>query len=77
VREGILTTSGVASFVASLFIGLFIGTATCGFLADRFGRRAIFTVSLLWYSAATLAMAMQNNAFGSTCAVCWQASALG
>jgi putative MFS transporter len=64
VREGILTTTGIASFVSALFIGLFIGTATCGFLADRFGRRAIFTVSLLWYSAATLAMAMQTHAFG-------------
>lgn len=49
VRSGILTatthglfgTSGVASFIAALFAGLFIGTAACGFLADRFGRRAI------------------------------------
>ncbi len=64
VRDGILTTTGIAGFVSALFIGLFIGTATCGFLADRFGRRAIFTVSLLWYSAATLAMAMQTHAFG-------------
>src|SRR5215471_12207742 len=55
VHDGILTTTGIAGFVSALFIGLFIGTATCGFLADRFGRRAIFTVSLLWYSAATLA----------------------
>jgi putative MFS transporter len=64
VREGILTTTGIASFVSALFIGLFIGTATCGFLADRFGRRAIFTISLLWYSAATFAMAMQAHVFG-------------
>ena len=72
VKAGILTattrgffgTTGVASFVAALFVGLFIGTAICGFLADRFGRRAIFTVSLLWYSAATVAMAMQTGVFG-------------
>ena len=51
VRSGILTatttglfgTSGVASFIAALFCGLFVGTISCGFLADRFGRRAIFT----------------------------------
>src|SRR3954454_8049598 len=53
VRSGILTqttpglfgTSGVASFIAALFSGLFIGTAFCGFLADKYGRRAIFTYS--------------------------------
>ena len=72
VRSGILTpttpglfgTSGVASFVAALFSGLFIGTIACGFLADRFGRRAIFTYSLLWYTAANVIMAFQNDAFG-------------
>jgi putative MFS transporter len=72
VKSGILTpttpglfgTTGVASFVASLFSGLFIGTIACGFLADRFGRRAIFTYSLLWYCAANLVMAFQTAAFG-------------
>ncbi|MGY8635442.1 MFS transporter [Bradyrhizobium sp. 14AA] len=72
VRAGILTpttpglfgSTGVASFVAALFAGLFIGTIACGFLADRFGRRAIFTWSLLWYSAANLVMAFQTTAFG-------------
>ncbi|MDB5784949.1 MFS transporter [Caballeronia mineralivorans] len=72
VRSGILTstthglfgTSGVASFIAALFAGLFIGTAACGFLADKFGRRAIFTYSLLWYTAANIVMALQDTAFG-------------
>lgn len=72
VKAGILTpttpglfgSTGVASFVAALFSGLFIGTIACGFLADRFGRRAIFTWSLLWYSAANLIMAFQTTAFG-------------
>src|SRR5665213_645941 len=58
VRGGILTpttpglfgTSGVASFVAALFAGLFVGTALFGFVADRFGRKAIFTYSLIWYA---------------------------
>ena len=61
---GLFGSTGVASFVAALFSGLFIGTIACGFLADRFGRRAIFTWSLLWYSAANLAMAFQTTAFG-------------
>lgn len=72
VKSGILTsttkglfgTSGVASFIAALFCGLFVGTAACGFLADRFGRRAIFTYSLLWYVAANAVMAFQDTAFG-------------
>lgn len=61
---GLFGSTGVASFVAALFAGLFIGTIACGFLADRFGRRAIFTWSLLWYSAANLVMAFQTTAFG-------------
>lgn len=72
VRSGILTPTtiglfgmnGVASFIASLFSGLFVGTLCCGFLADRFGRRSIFTYSLLFYSAANLIMAFQTTATG-------------
>jgi len=71
VKAGILTpttpglfgTTGVASFIAALFAGLFIGTIACGFLADRFGRRVIFTWSLLWYSAADVILAFQDTAF--------------
>jgi MFS transporter, putative metabolite:H+ symporter len=72
VKSGLLTattaglfgTTGVASFIAALFTGLFIGTILCGFLADRFGRRAIFTWSLLWYSAANIMVAVQSDAAG-------------
>ncbi len=72
VRSGILTpttrglfgSTGVASFVAAMFSGLFAGTALFGFVADRFGRRTIFTISLLWYSVATVAMALQTHVFG-------------
>ena len=72
VREHILTpttpglfgTSGIAGFVAALFAGLFVGTLLFGFVADRFGRRTIFTVSLLWYAVASAIMAFQTDAFG-------------
>ncbi len=72
VKSGVLTartaglfgTTGVASFIAALFTGLFIGTILCGFLADRYGRRAIFTWSLLWYSVANIMVSMQSDAFG-------------
>jgi MFS transporter, putative metabolite:H+ symporter len=72
VKSGILTSTtpglfgstGIASFVAALFAGLFIGAIACGFLADKYGRRAIFTYSLLWYTATDVVMAFQNTAFG-------------
>ena len=72
VKSGILTpttpglfgSTGLASFVAALFAGLFIGAIACGFLADKYGRRAIFTYSLLWYTAANVVMAFQSTAFG-------------
>ncbi len=72
VKSGVLTAqtrglfgaTGVASFIAALFTGLFIGTILCGFLADRYGRRAIFTWSLLWYSAANIMVALQTDAAG-------------
>ena len=56
--------NALASFVASTFAGLFVGTIGFGFVADRFGRRAIFTYALLWYSAATAVMAFQTSAAG-------------
>jgi MFS transporter, putative metabolite:H+ symporter len=72
VRSGILTpttpglfgSTGIAGFVAAMFSGLFIGTALVSFVADRFGRRAIFTYSLLWYTVASVIMAFQHDVFG-------------
>ena len=64
VRSHILTTTGIAGFIAAMFSGLFVGTALFGFVADRLGRRTIFTGSLLWYSVASVVMAFQNHVFG-------------
>ncbi|HEY0185455.1 MAG TPA: MFS transporter [Rhodopila sp.] len=70
VKAGMLTGvaigmfSGPALFVASTFFGLFIGTFVFGFVADRYGRRMIFTFSMLAYCAATLIMSFQNTGFG-------------
>jgi MFS transporter, putative metabolite:H+ symporter len=71
-RSGLLTTttqaffgfSGIGAFVAATFAGLFAGTFFLGFLADRFGRRSIFTWALLGYSAASVAMACQTTSDG-------------
>ncbi|MGA7790083.1 MAG: MFS transporter [Xanthobacteraceae bacterium] len=58
---GLFDLQGFASFVAALFLGLFIGTFAFSWLADRFGRRSIFTFALLWYSVGAFIMAFQNT----------------
>ncbi|MGJ4940973.1 MFS transporter [Bradyrhizobium sp. HKCCYLS1011] len=71
-RSGLLTTttqaffgfSGIGAFVAATFAGLFVGTFFLGFLADRFGRRSIFTWALLAYTAASVVMACQTTSAG-------------
>src|SRR3984893_18671198 len=60
--KGLFGLTDQATFAASTFFGLFVGTVAFASIADRFGRRAIFTVSLLWDAAATVVMALQNNA---------------
>ncbi len=70
VKAGMLTGvavgmfSGPALFVAATFFGLFIGTFVFGFVADKYGRRVIFTYSMLFYCAATLIMAFQTTGLG-------------
>ena len=59
---GLFDLQGFASFVAALFTGLFIGTIAFSWVSDRFGRRSIFTFSLLWYSVGTVIMAFQSTA---------------
>jgi putative MFS transporter len=54
--------TGLGSFVAATFAGLFLGTFCLGLLSDRFGRRFIFTVALLWYTVAAMVMAFQHTA---------------
>src|SRR5438132_13035738 len=58
--KGFLGIEGFASFVAALFAGLFVGTLVFSPVSDRFGRRAIFSFSLLWYSVRTFVMALQS-----------------
>jgi len=61
-KAGLLGQSDQATFAAATFLGLFIGTAALARVADRFGRRAIFTASLIWYAVATLVMAASHTA---------------
>jgi len=56
--------SGIAGFIAATFAGLFAGTFGLGWLPDRYGRRMVFTVSLLWYSVGSAIMALQHTSEG-------------
>ena len=72
IRSGLFSASapsffsphGVGFFVFSFFAGMWVGCVGFGFIADRMGRRSIFTVSLVWYSLATLVMAFQKTPEG-------------
>lgn len=71
-KSGVLQTTthaffgftGIAGFIAATFAGLFVGTFGLGWMPDRYGRRAVFTVSLLWYSIGSVIMAFQTTAEG-------------
>ncbi|WP_125483192.1 MFS transporter, partial [Caballeronia choica] len=72
VRSGVLhatsssflSLDSVASFIAAAFLGLLIGTLMFGTIADRLGRRSVFTLSLLWYTVSAAIMAFQTTPLG-------------
>jgi MFS transporter, putative metabolite:H+ symporter len=58
-----LKVAGFGVFVFATFAGLWVGTLAFGQIADRFGRRSVFTASLIWYSVTTAIMAFQATGF--------------
>lgn len=72
VRDGIFATgsqglfgfSDQAAFASATFLGLFFGASLLSPIADRYGRRAIFTFALIWYTVATVIMGLQTSALG-------------
>jgi putative MFS transporter len=56
--------TGFASFVAVFFAGLFVSALCVSYIADHFGRRAIFAFALLWFGIANFIMAFQTTADG-------------
>ena len=60
--SGIFDMNAVASFVAALFAGMFVGAALLGRLPDKYGRKVVFTYALLGYSICTFVMAFQTEA---------------
>ena len=64
IKTLVLVLDLLGTFVFALFAGLFVGTIAFGWVADAYGRRFVFTFSLLWYSAATLFMLFAGILFG-------------
>ncbi|HWY62283.1 MAG TPA: MFS transporter [Rhizomicrobium sp.] len=62
--SGFFAPDSIGFFVFCTFAGMWLGCVGFGFVADRLGRRAIFTLSLLWYCLATMVMAFQHSAAG-------------
>ena len=60
-KLGSIRIAGFGTFVFSTFAGLWFGVVTLGHLPDRFGRRPVFTGSLIWYVTCTAIMAFQQT----------------
>jgi putative MFS transporter len=58
-----IQVAGFGTFVFATFAGLWFGVVVLGHAADRFGRKAVFTWSLVWYCACTAVMAFQRSGF--------------
>jgi MFS transporter, putative metabolite:H+ symporter len=56
-----IQVAGFGTFVFSTFAGLWFGVVLLGRAADRFGRKPVFTYSLIWYSVCTAVMACQRS----------------
>jgi putative MFS transporter len=61
---GPIGVAGIGTFVFAFFAGLFVGAICLGHVADHYGRRTVFTFSLVWYSVTTAIMAFQDSGFG-------------
>jgi MFS transporter, putative metabolite:H+ symporter len=57
----IIRVAGFGTFVFSTFAGLWLGVVLLGHAADRFGRKTVFTWSLIWYCLCTAIMAIQQS----------------
>jgi len=62
--KGLFGLTDQATFAAATFAGLFAGTILFGSVADKFGRRTVFTFSMLWYTVANVSMGLQHTNVG-------------
>lgn len=62
--HGFMGLNDIAIFVSSMFLGMWCGTLILGYVSDKYGRKTIFTWSLICYSLCTLIMAFQTSKMG-------------
>ncbi len=62
MQGGLFGLNDQANFVFATFFGLWLGTLLFAAVADRLGRRPVFTLSLVWYAAATVVMGFASSA---------------
>ncbi len=60
----VISVAGFGTFVFATFSGLWVGVLLFAQVADRLGRRVIFTWSLIWYVICTAIMAFEKTGFG-------------
>jgi putative MFS transporter len=53
--------TSLSILMASSFVGMFIGAAAFGRIADRIGRKRAFLINLVWFSVCSLAAAFAPN----------------
>jgi len=59
----VIAVAGFGTFVFATFAGLWVGALFGSQIADRMGRRKIFTWSLIWYMVCSAIMAFQDTGF--------------
>lgn len=59
----VIAVAGFGTFVFATFAGLWVGALFGSQIADRMGRRKIFTWSLIWYMVCSAIMAFQSTGF--------------
>lgn len=60
--EGMFGVSDQATFAFMTMLGLFVGALGFARFTDRYSRRGLFFLSMLWYAVATLIMGLQDGA---------------
>ena len=60
-KGGLFGLNDTATFVASTYFGLWIGTLAFSVLSDRLGRMPVARIAMIWYSFMSIVMGLQTS----------------